>query len=184
MSDSWEQHPTATGMQWRQRDPSVNGEGHVEPPEPPAQDDECEPSTWEPVDLTLWLSGTIALPEPTLGLSRSDGLRLLYPGREHAVLGETESGKTWFALACVAAELSVGNIVVYIHYEEGNPASTIERLRLLDVDPALINSRLRFVAPSRPVRIEWVEPLLTPEPVLVVHDGVNEATRPARTASR
>ena len=60
------------------------------------------------------------------------------PGREHAVLGETESGKTWFALGCVVAELTVGHRVVYIHYEEADPGSTIERLQLLGVTPLLI----------------------------------------------
>ena len=134
-----------------------------------------EPTTWEPVDLGPYLRGEIKQPQPSIGLHRSDGLRLIYPGREHAVLGETESGKTWFALACVAAELSVGNHVVYIHYEEGDPASTIERLRLLGVDPAVIAARLRFIAPAKAALTEWIGALLHPAPALVVHDGVNEA---------
>jgi hypothetical protein len=100
------------------------------------------PTTWEPVDLGPWLRGEAEHPEPALGIHRSDGLQLIYPGREHAVLGETESGKTWFALGCVAAELALGNHVVYIQYEEGDPASTIERLTLLDVDPTLISTQL------------------------------------------
>lgn len=78
-------------------------------------------------------------------------------------------------MGCVAAELSAGHHVVYIHYEEGDPGSTIERLRLLDVDPAMLAKRLRFVAPSRPARTEWITALLHPAPILVVHDGVNEA---------
>jgi hypothetical protein len=102
-------------------------------------------------------------------------LRLIYPGREHAIVGETECGKTWLALACVAAELALGNHIVYIHYEEGDPGSTIERLRLLEVDVAMISKRLRFVAPNRAARTEWIAELLDPVPTLVVHDGVNEA---------
>jgi hypothetical protein len=152
------------------------------PPEPDVGDHDGgdhevgdEPTTWEPIDLGPWMNGEITQPEPSLGITRTDGLRLMYPGREHAVLGETESGKTWLALGCVAAELAVGNHVVYIHYEEGDPGSTIERLRLLDVDPTMITGRLRFVAPHRPARIEWVTALLQPKPTLVVHDGVNEA---------
>jgi hypothetical protein len=65
--------------------------------------------------------------------------------------------------------------VVYIHYEEGDPGSTLQRLQLLDVDPSMIATGLRFVAPSRPARTEWVTALLQPTPSLVVHDGVNEA---------
>ena len=139
------------------------------------QHDDDEPTTWEPIDLGPWLNGEIEPPpEPSLGIARSDGLRLIYPAREHAVVGETECGNTWLALGCVAAELTAGNYVVYIHYE-GDPGSTLERLRLLDVDPSMINKRLRFVAPSRPARVEWVTALLQPKPTLVVHDGVNEA---------
>ena len=145
------------------------------PPADKPSDDGDTANTWEPVDLGPWLRGEIHQPQPSIGLHRSDGLQFIYPGREHAVLGETESGKTWFALACVAAELSLGHNVVYIHYEEGDPASTIERLRLLNVTPALITARLRFVAPAQAARIEWVEALLDPAPALVVHDGVNEA---------
>ncbi len=138
-------------------------------------DDTDAPTTWEPVDLGPWLRGEIEQPQPSIGVHRSDGLQLIYPGREHAFVGETESGKTWLAVGCVAAELTKGNHVVYIHYEEGDPASTIERLRLLGVDPALIASRLRFIAPARAAHTEWVEALLDPPPTLVVHDGVNEA---------
>jgi len=115
------------------------GQDHSDAPWPdgtPADDaehqDATEPTTWEPIDLAPFLSGEIRQPRPTIGAVRTDGQRFMYPGREHAVLGETESGKTWLALACVAAELAAGHRVLYVHYEESDPASTIERLRLLD----------------------------------------------------
>lgn len=134
-----------------------------------------EPTTWEAADLGPWLRGEVEQPTPTLGLARADGLRLLYPGREHAVLGETEAGKSWFALACVAAELRNGRHVVYIHFEEPDPASTIERLGLLGVGTDVMAERLRFVAPARPLSdLRWLSGLLDPAPSLVVHDGVNE----------
>ena len=135
---------------------------------------EVETTTWEPVDLGPHLRGEIQTPEPTMGLVRSDGLRMIYPGREHTVLGETESGKTWFALACVLAEIMAGSTVVYIHYEESDPASTIERLRMLGLSADAITTGLRFVAPGRPVRAEWINPLLDNRPSLVIHDGINE----------
>jgi hypothetical protein len=135
------------------------------------------PTTWEPFDLWPYLRGEIKLPVPTIGISRSDGLRLLYAAREHAVIGETESGKTWLALQCVAAELRAGHPVVYLHYEESNPASTVERLALLGVAPDTTAELLRFVAPSRALTdVGWMAALLrNPAPTLVVHDGVNEA---------
>ena len=143
-----------------------------EPPDDERQDD--QPTTWEPIDLGPYLRGESTNPEPTMGIVRSDGLRLIYPGREHTVLGETESGKTWFALACVVAEIIDGNTVVYIHYEESDPGSTIERLRMLGLTADTIAAQLRFVAPNRPIRGEWVSPLTALRPSLVIHDGVNE----------
>ncbi len=190
MADAWEQYPTATGTQWRLRDPSVNGDAGAYPPQerderayddwvPPAQpeDDratEDGPTTWEPVDLGPWLRGEIEVPKPSMGITRSDGLKIIYPGCEHVFFGATESGKSWLVLGCVLAELTAGNHVVYVHYEEG-PANTVERLTLLGVDAGTLAARLHFVGPARPARKEWVESLLTPVPTLVVHDGVNEA---------
>jgi hypothetical protein len=136
-----------------------------------------ERTTWEPIDLGPWLRGDIAPPQPpSVGARRSDGIQLIYPGREHALVGETESGKTWLALACVAAELIDSHRVVYVHYEEGSPESTIERLRLLGVpDDLLLPPQFRFVAPQQAAHKEWIKALLDPTPTLVVHDGVNEA---------
>ena len=134
-----------------------------------------EATTWEAIPLGPYLRGEVTVPQPSVGLARSDGQRLLYPGREHAVLGETESGKTWFALGCAAAELVAGNDVVYIHFEESDPYSTVERLQLLGVGGAIIAERLHFVAPTRPARPGWVAGLAALSPTLVILDGVNEA---------
>ena len=144
-------------------------------PQDNTEPDDDEPTTWEPVDLTDWLNGNHVSAEPTIGISRSDGQKLIYPGKEHSVYGETEAGKSWFVLECAAVEMRMGRDVVYIHYEEGDPGSTIERLRLLGVTDHEIKSHLRFAAPSRPVRGQWLTALLTPPPALAVHDGVNEA---------
>jgi hypothetical protein len=134
-----------------------------------------EPTTWEPVDLGPYLRGEVTTPEPTVGLERSDGQRLVYPGREHAILGPTESGKTWFVIACAIAEMRRGNNVLYVHYEEADATSTIERLRILGVPDDMIRERFQFVAPMRPVHQDWLAELLAHGPSLVVHDGVNEA---------
>lgn len=161
--------PTDEDIPWP-ADPADPRGGY---PAPRGDDDEA--TTWEPVNLGPYLRGEVKRPRPSIGIRRTDGLRLCYPGREHSVVGETESGKTWFGLGCVAEELLAGNFVVYIHYEENDPASTIERLLLLGVDPGVITAFLRFIAPSRAARIEWVDALLDPVPTLVIHDGVNEA---------
>lgn len=140
--------------------------------------------SWRPMDLGPYLRGEIVRPAPTVGLARDDGLRLLYPGLEHTVIAPTEAGKTWLACACVAAELQLGNPVVYVHWEETNPGDVIERLRLLAVTDNRIAAGLRFVAPERPVDPEAVAHLVEIPPSLVVHDGVNEAMAAHRLAVR
>lgn len=146
------------------------------PPDDAADDQDApEATTWEAIDLGPWLDGNHVSPKPTVGISRSDGQKLIYPGKEHSVYGETEAGKSWFVAECAAVEMRNGNDVVYIHYEEGGPGSTIERQRLLGVTDEDIRKHLRFVAPARPSRAGWLDALLHPPPVLVIHDGVNEA---------
>jgi hypothetical protein len=132
-------------------------------------------ASWRPVDLGPILSGQHVRAEPEIGLARADGLRLLYPGKEHTIIGEMESGKSWFAAACVAAELTKGNQVVYVHFEEVDPTDTVERLRALGVTDVIIRSRFRFVGPEEPGGPTAVASLLVPVPSLVVLDGVNES---------
>jgi len=133
-----------------------------------------EGTTWRPVDLGPYLRGEITRPEPTVGVARVDGLRLLYPGKEHAVIGEMESGKSWLALACVVAELTKGNRVVYVHAEESDPTDTVERLRALGMSDTDILERFAFAGPIEPVDPYALAALLDPAPSLVILDGVNE----------
>ncbi|MQY04126.1 DnaB-like helicase N-terminal domain-containing protein [Actinomadura macrotermitis] len=131
--------------------------------------------SWRPVDLGPILRGDHERPAPSVGLARSDGLRLLYPGKEHTVMGAMESGKSWFSTASCAAELTAGHHVLYVHFEEADPTDTVERLRTLGVQDHVIAERFRFVGPDEPVRAEFLAELLSPAPSLVVLDGVNEA---------
>jgi hypothetical protein len=141
--------------------------------------------SWTPVDLAPYLNGHVVRAEPTIGLARSDGLRLLYPGKEHTVIGEMESGKSWFACACAAAELLAGNRVVCIHFEEADPADTIERLQALGVPNDTILARFTFIGPDQPVTADRLVRLLAPPvPTLVILDGVNEAMSLHRLAIR
>lgn len=133
-----------------------------------------ETDSWTPLDLGPYLRGEITRPEPTIGVRRRDGVRFLYPGKEHSVIGEMESGKSWFALACVAAELNIGNIVVYVHFEESDPSDTIERLLALGVPGPAIAARFQFIAPTSPVTAAQITRLCATPPSLVILDGVNE----------
>lgn len=150
----------------------------------PAGQEVQEGDSWQPVDLGPYLRGEVVRPEPTVGMARSDGLRLLYPGKEHTVVGEMESGKSWFMLGCAAAELVAGHHVVYIHFEESDPGDTVERLVLLDVPQDAILELFHFVGPEHPATAERLAGLLSPVPSLVILDGINEAMSLHRLAIR
>lgn len=145
-------------------------------PETPAEDgDDQDPDTWEPVPLGDYLDGLVIREPPSLGMARSDGLKFLYPAKEHSVIGEMESGKSWFALACVAEELLANRGVIYIHWEESDASDTVERLLALGVPKEKIRANFHFVAPEVPGTADRVRSLCALKPALVVHDGVNEA---------
>jgi len=147
--------------------------GH--PPDDQPDDDAQLLDSWAPIDLGPHLRGEIKPMEPSIGVSRTDGLRLLYSGKEHTVIGEMESGKSWFCLACVAAELAADRHVVYIHFEESEPSDTLGRLIALGCRDQDLLTLLRFVGPERRVTRADLAALLDPPPSLVILDGVNEA---------
>lgn len=136
---------------------------------------ESEATSWEPIDLGPYLRGEMQAVVPSVGMARDDGLRLLYPGKEHALIGLTESGKSWVALGCLRREIDAGNHVVYMHFEEADPGSTVERALALGMSPEGIAERLHFVAPDRIASPEWIDRLARTRPTLAILDGVNEA---------
>lgn len=136
--------------------------------------EEEEVDSWLPIDLGPYLRGEIERPEPTMGLARSDGVRMVYPGCEHAVIGEMEAGKTWWALACAAAEMLAERHVIYIHFEESDPSGTVERLLLLGCNGQEILTYFHFVAPSQAVKPKQRKRLARSGAALVILDGVNE----------
>lgn len=146
----------------------------VAPDEAPDGDDEDEADTWEPVDLGPYLRGEVVRPAPAVGLIRTDGVRLLYPGKEHAVIGEMEAGKGWFALLSAVTEMLAGNHVVYVHFEEADPGDTVERLVALGADDELILALFHFVGPAKPIKPKQRKRLAGIGATLVVLDGVNE----------
>jgi hypothetical protein len=154
-------------------------------PEPPPDVDDAPPverepepdverDTWAPVDLGPYLRGEVTRPTPGIGLQREDGLRVLYAGKDHSVIGETESGKSWWSVAHAADALKAGLRVAYVHFEESDPSDTIERLILLDVDEAVIGARFRFIGPEARARQSAVDALIAWRPDLTIYDGLNE----------
>lgn len=87
---------------------------------------EVEVISWDPVDLTEALSGA-DIPPPTI-LTRTGGPRLLYPGRTHVSIGESDSCKTWAALLVAVEVMEAGRMVLWIDFED-KARGTVSRLR-------------------------------------------------------
>ena len=135
-------------------------------------------STWGPVPLDDLLSGNRP-PISTSLLARVDGVCLLYAGRQHSFTGETESLKTWAALAVVAQELQAGHRVVIVDFEDAAETVVLDRLhRALRIPVATLLERLDYVRPSEAlasiVARSDLEALVAKSPSLVIFDGVTE----------
>jgi hypothetical protein len=133
-------------------------------------------STWTPLPLGPVIKGE-RLDEPPALLARSDGIRLLYRERVHALSGEPESGKGWLALTAAAERLAAGEDVLYFDFED-TATSIASRLLALGVDAEAITTRFHYVRPDEPLKAggwEALDDTLTAQPTLAVIDGVTEA---------
>ncbi|MEU9068317.1 AAA family ATPase [Streptomyces sp. NPDC048306] len=133
--------------------------------------------TWRPRDLEDVLDGTYKPPLPSVG-HREDGIGLFYAGRMHSIVGESEGGKTWFALMAVAAELAAGNAVVFIDFEDDAPG-VVGRLLALGADRQHIRERFAYIRPEDPLtmgfnRQEIGQAMHDLRPTFVPVDGVTE----------
>jgi hypothetical protein len=107
-------------------------------------------STWEPQDLTDALSGA-DVPPPEV-FRREDGLALLYAGKTHAFIGESESGKTWAAMIAAAEVLAEDGMVLWVDYED-EARTVVQRLLALGVTPDAIRAGLHYVRPEEPLMV-------------------------------
>jgi AAA domain-containing protein len=135
-------------------------------------------SRWQPIDLEPVLRGETVTPAPSI-LERRDGVFFFYAGRISALIGETESGKTWVAMAAIAQELAAGRHVIYADYEDG-PESAVERLRALGVSAEDVAGHLTYLNPGG--RFDELAEAVVAEAIekrgpvsLAVIDGVTEA---------
>jgi len=131
-----------------------------------------ERSSWFPKPLDL--EGTEEEPPPAF-LARNDGHRLFYRGKVNALLGESESGKTWVALHAVAQCLQIQEKVIYIDFEDSGKG-ILSRLRSLGItDKQLAN--FTYANPDENLQLEQrhdlVEALAQQNPDFIVVDGVN-----------
>ncbi|TFV78377.1 hypothetical protein E4P39_03950 [Blastococcus sp. CT_GayMR19] len=149
---------------------------------PSAADDFSDPgtpSTWTGLDLSGFIDGTHKPVEPEL-LLRDDGVALLYPGLTHSIHGESESGKSMVAQYECVQRLRAGEAVLYLDFES-DPASIVERLRVLGADMAAAAERFVYLQPASDPHVGKAEhaaflATLDRHPYsLVVIDGVSES---------
>ena len=139
---------------------------HVEPAK--------ERSSWYPRPLDLDGEQDDVHPE---FLSRTDGNRLFYRGKINALLGESESGKTWVALLAVKQALEIEQKVIYLDFEDSGKG-ILSRLRSLGVPDARFQT-FTYANPDQNLtldeRIDLVDALQEIQPELIIVDGVNAA---------
>ena len=133
-----------------------------------------ERSSWYPRPLDL--DGEIDQLVPEF-LARVDGHRLFYKGKINAVLGESESGKTWVALLGVKQALDVAERVIYLDFEDSGKG-ILARLRSMGVEDAKFKDFI-YANPDQNLtleeRMDLVDALSEFAPDWIIVDGVNAA---------
>lgn len=141
-------------------------EDHVEPAK--------ERSSWYPRPLDLDGEAEEVIPS---FLARNDGHRLFYTGKINALLGESESGKTWVALLAVKQALEIEQKVIYLDFEDSGKG-ILGRLRSLGVEDRRFKT-FTYANPDQNLtldeRIDLVDALQEIQPDLIIVDGVNAA---------
>lgn len=130
-------------------------------------------SSWHEADITAMALGDWEPPEATI-LQRNDGQGLAYAGKVNALIGESESGKSWIALEAVRQEVAAGHRVLLIDFED-SPQNVVSRLKALSVTRWDL---IRYVHPDEdPIKVpaanQELKRHLAWQPSLMVVDGVN-----------
>jgi predicted ATP-dependent serine protease len=126
--------------------------------------------SWIPVSG----NGATITPEPTI-LNVGDGIALLYPGELNGIFGESESGKTWFALLAVREVLMDGRSALYLDFE-GDRGSILGRLKAMGVSDEQLEG-FWYLSPHTALgdaHEEIVSALVGLEVAVTVVDGLTE----------
>lgn len=128
-------------------------------------------------DVAALLDGGIPEPPAPSVLSCSDGVCLFYTGKVNQVFGDPESGKTWLALAAVAALLDAGGSGAVVDLDHNGMSETVQRLLDLGAPADALRSlaRFRFAEPDDGAHVlAVVDDLKEWSPNVVVVDSIGE----------
>lgn len=139
--------------------------------------EEPERTSWWPRDLTALVAGESDDEPPPAYLERGDSRRLLYRGKVNALIGESESGKSWIGQFAVAQALQAGENVLILDFED-TAAGVVGRLRSMGCTADQL-ARLVYVSPDETLGFaqqrDLAEVLNTHRPTFILFDGVNAA---------
>ncbi|GAB3603288.1 hypothetical protein GCM10027586_06240 [Kineococcus gypseus] len=134
-------------------------------------------ASWVAEDISAILDGTHAPVIPTRW-PRADGQCLLYPARVHAIMGESESGKSLVMQAAAVTTMHSGGRVVYVDYES-NAGTVVGRMLSMGASSDELRQQFRYIRPERDpgsdVERTAFRALLDVSVDLIVIDGVTEA---------
>ena len=134
-------------------------------------------TTWWPRPLTDVLDGTNIEPPPT-HLHRVDGHALLYANKINGIIGPSESGKTWAALAACVQAVHDGHNVTILDFEDTDTSVT-NRLLLLGLTDTQVREQVAYIGPDEALHAvaasDLHEHLDAWQPAIVVLDGFNAA---------
>lgn len=132
------------GEDWALAQASTEGEPVGSPSgQGPTSDMPTVGESWRPVDVAALLAGGIEFPRPTV-LERTDGVRLLYDGKEHAFIGPSESLKSMTTQIAASQVLAAGGSVVYADFETA-AAYVVGNLVALGAPVEALGDRTRFL---------------------------------------
>src|SRR5487761_842348 len=140
-----------------------------------AKDGEEKSGRWQPIDLTPYLTTDREYAVPTILPRRDDGVCLFYKNKVHWLSGEPESGKSFLAQVAVAEEISAGNDVMYIDFED-DPDSVTGRLLALGARGQDILAHGHYSSPDLPASRNTLKDAvaLATQCTIIVIDGVND----------
>lgn len=139
-------------------------------------------TSWGLVDMAAVLAGDLKPEEPAI-LHRSDGELVFYKGRVNALVGESESGKSWLAFLACTEEMQAGNNILILDFEDTveNVAMRCLAMRIegRGTDKPMLIEHLGYIAPDTMLgeaeRDEFYGALDRLQPTVIVVDGVNAA---------
>jgi 5S rRNA maturation endonuclease (ribonuclease M5) len=135
------------------------------------------PSTPRYGDVAALLAGGIPDPPEPQIMFRADGVALFYVGKVNVLFGDSESGKTWIALAALVEVLGSGGRAAVIDLDHNGMAETVARMIALGAKPDALADldRFRYCEPGDAAELDFfVADLAAWTPWAVVADSLGE----------